>query len=71
MVDIIRGGSMTRMCEMCGKEKKNVSLEVSRNTLVFGGFRSKMTEYRCRACEKKVLESVERMLDNAEQRYLL
>lgn len=48
-------------CDMCGKQKKNVTTEPSRSQLIFGGFRVKY-EQRCPACERKVAAQIERML---------
>lgn len=53
-----------KMCDMCGKEKKTVQTVVSRSKLIFGGFRGKMFENRCQACETKVIKSNEKILAN-------
>ena len=47
---------------MCGKEKRNVSLEPSRSTLLFGGF-PQQYERRCPACERKVVRQFEEILN--------
>lgn len=48
-------------CVMCGSNHK-VSSQVSRSQLIFGGFRGKIYEDRCEKCEKKVIESIKKML---------
>ena len=52
---------MKKMCDMCGKDKLNVSLEPSRSQLLFGGFSIRF-ENRCPACELKVTKWVEKQL---------
>ena len=59
---------LVKTCDMCGKEKKDVQHVVSRSKLIFGGFRGKMFENRCQACEKKVIKSNERILANLTAR---
>jgi hypothetical protein len=46
------------ICDVCGKEKRNVSLQPTLSQLIFGGFRGKMTQMRCSDCEKDVMASV-------------
>jgi hypothetical protein len=55
----------TKICDVCGERKKNVSLEPSRSQLLFGGFKLKF-ENRCRSCERKVSKWVDKLLTTIE-----
>ena len=49
------------VCSMCKRHTSDLSLEPSRKQLIFGGFNVRL-EYRCGACEKKVIKSMEATL---------
>ena len=51
-----------KQCNMCKKHKRTVKQQISRNRLVFGGFRGPTTENRCDACETKVCKQIEQHL---------
>lgn len=53
----------TQLCCMCGKQKRNVSLQPSRTQLLFGGFYVRM-EYRCRYCEREVARWATKLIKN-------
>jgi hypothetical protein len=52
---------MKTICAMCKKEKE-CSREPSRSALIFGGFLNR-SEYRCQACENKLIRRIEKMLE--------
>lgn len=52
---------MVTVCSMCKKEKE-CSREPSRSQLMFGGFAPKF-EYRCQACENKLIRRIELLLE--------
>lgn len=51
-----------KICERCGQESDDLSLEPTLHQLVFGGFRHNM-EYRCSKCEYEINAIIERMLN--------
>lgn len=48
-------------CDMCGKEKWNVSREPSRSHLLFGGFIGRF-ENRCPTCEREVVDWANKLI---------
>jgi len=48
-------------CDMCHKDKSDVSTQPSRSQLIFGGFNVKY-ENRCNDCEREVRKRIDKML---------